>query len=51
MTRDPGHSYASETRQMVRRERLRGDGHGPSGILVLVVVLLVAAAVVWVSVR
>lgn len=51
VTRDPGSSYASETRQMVRRERLRFDGGGPPGLLVVLVVLLVIAAVVWVSVR
>jgi hypothetical protein len=54
VTRDPGSSYASETRQMVRRERLSlglGGGGGPSGLVVVVVVLIVVAAVVWVSVR
>ncbi len=51
MSRDPGSSYASETRQMVRRERLRPEGGGPPGLLVLVLILFVAAAVVWVSVR
>ena len=51
VTRDPGSSYASETRQMVRRERLRFDGGGPPGLLVVLVVLLVAAAVAWVSLR
>ena len=38
---------------MVRRERLRGDGsgNGPPGALVILVVLLVAAAVIWVTLR
>ncbi len=36
---------------MVRKERLRFDGGGPSGYLVLAVILIIAAAVVWVSVR
>lgn len=50
MIRDPGSSYASETRQMVRRERLRGDGSGgPSGYLVLAIIVIVAAVVVWVT--
>ena len=51
VSRDPGSSYASETRQMVRRERLRLEGGGPPGLLVLVVIILVSAAVIWVSVR
>jgi len=51
VARDPGSSYASETRQLVRQERLRPDGGGPSGFVVVLVVLIVVAAVVWVSVR
>jgi hypothetical protein len=53
VSRDPGASYASETRQLVRQERLRpdGGGGGPSGLLVLVVVLIIAGVAVWVSVR
>jgi len=51
VTRDPGASYASETRQLVRQERLRPDGGGPSGLVVIVIVLLIAAIAIWVSVR
>ena len=51
VSRDPGSSYASETRQMVRRERLRFEGGGPPGFVVIIVVLIVVAAVVWVSVK
>lgn len=51
MARDPGSSYASETRQLVRQERLRPEGGGPSGVTVLVLVLVIAALVVWVTLR
>ncbi len=51
MGRDPGSSYASETRQLVRQERLRPEGSGPPGFVVVIVILIVVAAVVWVSVR
>lgn len=36
---------------MTRKERLRFEGSGPPGLVVVLVVLLVIAAVVWVSVR
>ena len=51
VARDPGSSYASETRQMVRRERLRFDGGGQPGLVVVIVLLVIAAVVVWVSLR
>ncbi len=53
MSRDPGASYASETRQLVRQERLRpdGGGGGPSGLVVIAVVVLVVGLAIWVSLR
>lgn len=48
MARDPGASYASDTRQLVRQDRLSsGRGGGPPGVVVLGVILAIAAAVVY----
>jgi hypothetical protein len=53
VSRDPGASYASETRQLVRQERLRpdGGGGGPSGLVVIAVVIAIIGLVLWVSLR
>jgi|GEM_PF-4657590 len=52
MPRDPGVSYASETRQLVRQDRLSsGRGGGPPGLLVIALVVLIAGAVGFVLMR
>jgi len=47
----PESSFASETRKMTLQDRIRVKGKGPSGFVLLAVVLVLAAAIVWIVVR
>jgi hypothetical protein len=52
MVRDPGASYASETRQLGRQDRLSSGGSGgPPGLVVVAIIVAIAAVVVYVLVR
>ena len=52
MPRDPGVSYASDTRQLGRQDRLtRGQRGGPPGLVVVAVIIIVAALVAYVVMR
>jgi hypothetical protein len=51
MAREPGTSFPSETRQMVRQDRLKLDGGGPHGLVVILVALAVIGGLVYAFVR
>jgi hypothetical protein len=51
VAREPGTSFPSETRQMVRQDRLKHDGGGPHGLVVILVALAVAGALVYALLR
>ena len=48
MAREPGTSFPSETRQMVRQDRIKLDGGGPHGLIIVFVALGVIGALVYV---
>ncbi len=48
MAREPGTSFPSETRQMVRQDRLKLDGGGPHGLIIVAVALALVGALVYV---
>ena len=52
MPRDPGVSYASDTRQLGRQERLAsGRGGGPPGLVVVAIIVVITAIVGYVILR
>lgn len=51
MAREPGTSFPSETRQLARQDRLKPDGGGPPGLLVIVVALAVIGALIYALTR
>jgi hypothetical protein len=51
VAREPGTSFPSETRQMVRQDRLKPGGGGPHGLVVILVALAVTGALVYALLR
>ena len=52
MAREPGTSFPSETRQLVRQDRAKLDGGGgPPLLVVIVIALIIAGALIYAFVR
>jgi hypothetical protein len=44
----PESSFASDTRQFCREDRLRSGGRGPSGYVVIAMVVALIGVVIWI---
>ena len=51
MAREPGTSFPSETRQLVRQDRVKPEGRGPHVVWVIAVALILAGALIYTFVR
>jgi hypothetical protein len=47
VAKEPGTSFPSETRQLVRQDRLKLDGGGPPMLLVIILAIAIVGAVVY----
>ena len=47
MAREPGTSFPSETRQLVRQDRVKLDGGGPPVLVIIIVAVIVIGAIVY----